>query len=116
MEDRDLVARGGGNSAGQAALHLARFARSVTLLVRRPDVAATMSDYLIREMQYVSRISIRPCAEVVDGGGEGRLEWIAVRDLNTAEVSRHEASGLFLLLGADPKCDWLPPAIEVDDH
>jgi thioredoxin reductase (NADPH) len=50
MEDRDVFVVGGGNSAGQAALHLARFARSVTLLVRRPDLSATMSDYLIREM------------------------------------------------------------------
>ena len=50
MEDRDVFVVGGGNSAGQAAVHLARYARSVTLLVRRPDVSATMSDYLIREM------------------------------------------------------------------
>jgi thioredoxin reductase (NADPH) len=116
MEDRDVFVVGGGNSAGQAALHLARYARSVTILVRRPDVGATMSNYLIREMQYVSRISIRPCAEVVDGGGDGRLEWIAVRDLNTGEVERHEAGGLFLLLGAEPKCDWLPPEIRLDEH
>jgi thioredoxin reductase (NADPH) len=116
MEDRDVFVVGGGNSAGQAALHLSRYARSVTLLVRRPDVGATMSDYLIREMQYVPRIAIRPCAEVVDGGGDGRLEWIAVRDLNTGDASRHEAGGLFLLLGAEPKCDWLPPEIRLDEH
>ena len=59
-----------------------------------------MSDYLIREMRYVPSIRIRECAEVVDGGGDGRLEWIEVRDLNTGEVTRHEAGGLFLLLGA----------------
>ena len=57
MEDRDVFVVGGGNSAGQAALHLARYARSVTLLVRRPDVSATMSDYLIREMKYVPQIT-----------------------------------------------------------
>jgi thioredoxin reductase (NADPH) len=116
MEGRDVFVVGGGNSAGQAALHLARYARSVTLLVRRPDVSQTMSDYLIREMKYVPRISVRPCAEVVDGGGDGRLEWIAIRDLNTHEVSRHEAAGLFLLLGAEPKCDWLPPEVGLDEH
>ena len=116
MEDRDVFVVGGGNSAGQAALHLARYARSVTLLVRRPDVSATMSDYLIREMKYVPRISIRECSEVVDGGGEGRLEWIGIRDLNTAETTKHEAGGLFLLLGAEPKCDWLPEEICLDEH
>src|SRR3954469_5059933 len=99
MEDRDLVARGGGNSAGQAALHLARFARTVTLLIRRPDVSATMSDYLIREINDLPYIRIRECSEVVVGGGDDRLDWISVRDLNTGEVSRHEAGGLFLLLG-----------------
>jgi len=116
MEDRDVFVVGGGNSAGQAALHLARFARSVTLLVRRPDVSATMSDYLIREMKYLPHIRIQECAEVVDGGGEGRLDWIAVRDLNTGDVSRHEAGGLFLLLGAAPQCDWLPPGVVRDEH
>jgi thioredoxin reductase (NADPH) len=116
MEGRDVFVVGGGNSAGQAALHLARFARSVTLLVRRPDVSETMSDYLIREMKYLPHIRIRECAEVVDGGGEGRLDWIAVRDLNTGEVTRHEAGGLFLLIGASPQCDWLPDAVCRDEH
>src|ERR1700712_1916849 len=105
MTDRDVFVVGGGNSAGQAALHLARFARSVTLLVRRPDVSQTMSDYLIREMRYVPQIRIRECAAVVDGGGDGHLDWIGIRDLNTGEVTRHEAVGLFLLLGAEPPGD-----------
>ncbi len=116
MEDRDVFVVGGGNSAGQAALHLAKYARSVTILIRRPEIAETMSDYLIREMRYVPSISVRPCSQVVDGGGEGRLEWIDVRDLNTDEVSREQAGGLFLLLGAEPKCDWVPSGICRDDN
>ena len=116
MEGRDVFVVGGGNSAGQAALHLSRFARSVTLLVRRPDVSQTMSDYLIREMRYVPRLRVRECAAVADGGGEGRLDWIGVRDLETGEVTRHDAGGLFLLLGAEPQCDWLPEAVARDDH
>ena len=62
------------------------------------------------------QIRIRECAEVVDGGGPGRLEWVGIRDLNTGETTRHEAAGLFLLLGAEPKCDWLPPEICLDEH
>ena len=73
-----MVVVGGGNSAGQAAIHLARFARSVTIMVRRPDLSETMSDYLVREMPYNPVIG-PPCTEVVDGGGEGRLQWLTVR-------------------------------------
>ncbi len=114
-EGRDVFVVGGGNSAGQAALHLARFARSVTILIRRPDLSTTMSDYLIREIKFVPSISVRPCVEIVDGGGEGRLEWIALRDLETGEIFTETAGGLFLLLGAEPKCDWLPEHVCRDE-
>ena len=83
MEGYDVVVVGGGNSAGQAAIHLAKFARSVTILVRRDGLEATMSSYLIGEIAYNPRITVLPCAEVVDGGGDGRLEWIRVRDTDT---------------------------------
>ena len=83
MEGNDVVVVGGGNSAGQAAIHLARFAGSVTILVRRPDLESTMSAYLIGEIAYNPRITVQPCSEVVEVGGEGRLEWITVRDTTT---------------------------------
>jgi thioredoxin reductase (NADPH) len=116
MEGRDVFVVGGGNSAGQAAIHLARFARTVTILVRRPDLSATMSDYLVREIAYTPRVTVQPCAEVVDGGGEGQLEWITVRDLNTGQDSRRIAGGLFLLLGAEPHCDWITDQVCRDDN
>ena len=108
MEGQDVFVVGGGNSAGQAAVHLARFARSVTILVRRPDLAETMSQYLIGEIEYNSRISVRTCCRVVDGGGDGRLEWLSLEDVRDRRAQRVEAYGLFLLLGAEPHCDWLP--------
>ena len=108
MEGQDVFVVGGGNSAGQAAVHLARFARSVTILVRRPDLAETMSQYLIGEIEYNPRISVRTCTTVVDGGGDGRLEWLGLEDVRTGERERVPAYGLFLLLGAEPRCDWLP--------
>lgn len=111
---QDVYVVGGGNSAGQAAVHLARYARSVTVLVRRRGIEETMSDYLVRELRHTANVAVRPCAEVVDGGGEERLRWLAVRDLETGEVTRHETAGLFLLLGADPHCDWLSERVALD--
>ncbi|MEJ7648791.1 MAG: FAD-dependent oxidoreductase [Nakamurella sp.] len=116
MEGRDVFVVGGGNSAGQAAIHLAKFARSVTIVIRRPELAATMSDYLIREIGYNPVIRVLPCQAVVDGGGTGLLEWIVLRDLNTGAETRCAAGGLFLLLGAEPRCDWIGPAVHRDGH
>lgn len=116
MEDQDVFVVGGGNSAGQAAVHLSRFARSVTILIRRPSLAATMSDYLINELEFNPTVTVRSCSEVVDGGGEGRLEWIELKDTTTGELSRHQTGGLFLLLGAEPLCDWVPSEVVKDER
>ena len=115
MEGQDVVVVGGGNSAGQAAVHLSRFARSVTIVVRRQGLEETMSAYLIREMALNPVISVRGRTEVVGGGGEGRLEWIVECDVDTREQTRREVGGLFLLLGAAPHCDWIPDAVCRDD-
>jgi thioredoxin reductase (NADPH) len=116
MEGLDVYVVGGGNSAGQAAIHLSRFARSVTILVRRPDLTATMSAYLIGEIEFNPRITVEGCRCVVDGGGDGRLEWIEVEDTTTGERTLREAGGLFLLLGALAHCDWLPPEVARDSN
>ena len=115
-EGYDVVVVGGGNSAGQAAIHLARFAASVTIMVRRPSLESTMSSYLINEIAYNPRITVHTCAEVADGGGEGRLQWLDVRDVESGEVTRRDCQGLFLLLGAEPHCEWLPDAVARDSR
>lgn len=116
MKKKDVFVVGGGNSAGQAAVHLSRFARSVTVVIRRDDLSATMSDYLIRELSGRARISLRPRTTVVDGGGEGRLEWLRLRDLTTGVEERVDARGLYLLLGAEPSCGWLPEEVCRDER
>jgi len=116
MADRDVYVVGGGNSAGQAAVHLAKFAGSVTMLVRRGSLAETMSDYLVREIATVPNIAVRTRTEVVDGGGDGRLQWLWTRDVDTAERAKTHADGLFCLLGAEPDCGWLPDGLALDDH
>lgn len=116
MVDKDVVVVGGGNSAGQSALHLARFARSVTVLIRRPDLTSTMSAYLIDEIEANPRISVRSSSVIVGGGGDGWLGELEVEDLVTGRRSTLPVQGLFLLIGADPHTDWLPPEILRDDR
>ncbi|KQX76286.1 FAD-dependent oxidoreductase [Aeromicrobium sp. Root472D3] len=115
MEGRDVFVVGGGNSAGQAALHLARFARSVTIVVRRASLSETMSAYLVDEIATHDDITVRVGSRVVDGDGEGHLEWIALQGAG-GEPERLPADGLFLLLGAEPECDWLPDDVARDER
>ena len=105
---------GGGNSAGQAAMHLAQFAKSVTIIVRSGTLAASMSDYLIKSIERTPNIDIRFETEVVGGGGDGRLEWIDLKDRTTGAIERVAAAALFILIGADPCTDWLPPSVQRD--
>jgi thioredoxin reductase (NADPH) len=105
---------GGGNSAGQAAMHLAQFAKSVTIVVRSNTLAASMSDYLVKNIERSPNIDIRYESEVADGGGDGRLEWIDLKDHETGAIERVAAAALFVLIGADPCTDWLPTSVQRD--
>jgi thioredoxin reductase (NADPH) len=106
---------GGANSAGQAVLHLARYARRVTLVVRGPAVEAGMSHYLIEQIEATPNIEVRTGTEVVDGGGDGRLEHLVLRSRADGAEETVSAQALFLMIGAVPHTDWLPAAIERDD-
>lgn len=115
VEGQPVVVVGGGNSAGQAALHLSRFASSVTIAVRR-DLTETMSQYLIDEMRWNDRITVRVGVEVVEGGGQGQLEWLDLCERASGRVDRVPAAGLFLLIGARPTCGWLPSSVRRDEN
>lgn len=116
MTGRSVHVVGGGNSAGQAAVHLSRFAKSVTVVIRRESLVSTMSDYLVREVEANPVISVRPHTQIVDGGGEGWLSWLTLRHTVTGEEERADTNGLVLLLGADPCAHFLPDSVHRDDR
>jgi thioredoxin reductase (NADPH) len=112
----DVYVVGGANSAGQAALHLARYAARVTLLVRGGSLAAGMSDYLVRQIQATSNIAVRVCTQVVGGRGDTRLEGLTLQDRRTHGTEEVGAAAVFILIGAEPRTDWLTPVLRLDDH
>lgn len=116
MAGKDAVVVGGGNSAGQSALHLARFARNVTIVVRRPDLAETMSAYLISEIEQNPRVQVLGDSRIVAAVGDGVLASVVVQSAVTGERRTLPADGLFLLIGADPQSEWLPAEIVRDSR
>jgi thioredoxin reductase (NADPH) len=116
MAGREVYVIGGANSAGQAALHLARYATRVTLVVRADSLTAGMSRYLVRQVEATPKVDVRVGTEVVDGGGAGRLEHLVLRDRKTGREQTVPADGLFLMIGARPHTDWLPPDIARDER
>jgi thioredoxin reductase (NADPH) len=113
MRGRHVYVVGGGNSAGQAAVYLARYADQVTILIRRPDLTATMSDYLIKEIEALPTVDVRGRAQVVDGHGEHFLEEFVVEDVDTHERTTLRGV-LFALIGSQPRSDWLDGVVARD--
>jgi thioredoxin reductase (NADPH) len=112
----DVYIVGGANSAGQAAVYLARNARSVTLLVRGESLNDSMSYYLIQQLNDIQNIYIRTCAEVVGAHGEKSLEQVTVRDCTTGETEIVDAGWLFVFIGAAPRTDWLEGVVTMDER
>jgi thioredoxin reductase (NADPH) len=106
---------GGGNSAGQAAMHLSQFASKVTIAIRGEDLTATMSQYLIDQIAGQGNIEILPFTEVVNGSGGESLESITVKNLQTGETSVKNCKALFVFIGAKPFTDWLGDIFLKDD-
>jgi thioredoxin reductase (NADPH) len=96
-------------------LHLAGYADKVTILVRSESLADSMSEYLIDEIGASRNVSVRYRAGVAGATGKGRLEQLRVEDLRSGEVDAVRAAALFVLIGAEPRTAWLPPAIARDD-
>jgi len=113
-KDEEVYVVGAANSAGQAALHFARYACKVTMLVRGPGLSATMSKYLIDEIARTSNIVLEPYTQVVEAFGEERLEALSL--MGPRGEDRVKASSLFVFIGAAPGTAWLPPAILRDEY
>ena len=112
MRGKHVAIVGAGNSAGQAATHLAKHAATVTLLVRGDSLSKSMSDYLIGELRRTPNVFVRLGVDLVDGEGEEQLETIVVRDRASGELECIASDGLFVMIGAEPRTDWLGDAVE----
>jgi thioredoxin reductase (NADPH) len=106
---------GGGNSAGQAAMHLSRYAETVTIVVRGESLAASMSTYLRDQIEATDNIALRVGTEIASCSGEARLSELCLRDRATGGVHTVSAAALYVLIGAVPRTEWLPPAVARDD-
>lgn len=111
VSGKEAYVLGGGNSAGQAALHLARYARRVVVLVRAQSLEAGMSDYLVRGIEAAPNVEVRTGTAVVGGGGAGHLQQLVLRNGRPGDQETVPADALFVLIGAHPHTGWLPAGI-----
>ena len=116
VKDQDVFIAGAGNSAGQAAVYLARTARSVTLLVRADNLAKSMSDYLVKETGATPRLRVRLHTEVAAARGDHRLTELVLRNRHTGRDETVPAAALFVMIGATPHTGWLPEDVLRDRH
>jgi thioredoxin reductase (NADPH) len=114
VTDQEVFVVGGANSAGQAAVHLARYAAKVTMLVRGRSLAEGMSEYLITEIDSTPNIAVRYNVELTGGGGTGRLESLILRDGPSGAAETVPATAVFVLIGAEPRTQWLPDDVQRD--
>jgi thioredoxin reductase (NADPH) len=111
---QDIYVVGGANSAGQAAVYLARHAKSVTILVRGSSLEKSMSYYLIRQIAEIPNITVRTCTEAIEAFGEDHLQRLMLRDTATGTTECVDTELLFLFIGAQPLTDWLDDVVVRD--
>jgi len=106
-QGKDVYVIGGGNSAGQGAVYLSKFARSVNILIRKPDLTSSMSSYLIDQIDAIDNIQVHGHRQVVEASGNGYLEKICIENMEDQSVQETEVGALFIFIGARPFTDWL---------
>jgi thioredoxin reductase (NADPH) len=116
MRGEDVFVVGAGNSAGQAAVHLSAYAASVTIVTIDERLGDFMSDYLVQKVEATPNVSVLLHTEVTDGHGRRRLEGLTLRDRHTGAARTVPASAVFVLIGAEPRTDWLDGVVERDER
>jgi thioredoxin reductase (NADPH) len=105
--NEDVYIVGGGNSAGQAAMYLSKYARSVHILIRKPDLSATMSQYLIEQINGTKNITICGKTALVEMRGDGRLQEVVIQNVDTGATQDVKTKSVFIFIGAKPCTDWM---------
>ncbi|MCX6595603.1 MAG: FAD-dependent oxidoreductase [Acidobacteria bacterium] len=113
--DRRVIVVGGGNSAGQGAVYLARHAKDVQIVVRRDGLAETMSQYLIDQIAATPNIHLRTRTEIERVEGDGHLQRVVFSSLDGGSQETVEADALFVFIGTHPRSGWLPAAVLRDE-
>ncbi|MCU1670058.1 MAG: response regulator receiver modulated FAD-dependent pyridine nucleotide-disulfide oxidoreductase [Blastococcus sp.] len=114
--DEKVFIVGGANSAGQAAAYFARYASSVHVLVRGPSLEASMSHYLVEQLDAIANVHVHTCTQVAEAHGTDHLEQVTLRDARTGEQSTYPASHLFVFIGGFPRTQWLDGVVVRDDR
>ena len=115
-KDGDVFVVGGGNSAGQGAMYLSRFARKVFIVIRKEDLTSTMSSYLIDQIAATPNIEVLSCTEVTEAFGENeRLTHLELSNITNGQKTKVEARAIFIFIGAKPYTDWLGELVIKND-
>ena len=112
---RNVLVVGGGNSAGQGALHLARYAKEVQIVIRRDCLRDTMSQYLIEQIEKTPNIRLRPRTEIARVEGDGHCQRVALESLEDGTKEIEDADAMFVFIGTRPRSDWLPANVLRDE-
>ncbi len=113
---QDILIVGAGNSAGQAAMHYSKYARSITLLVRGPNPGRSMSRYLVDQLKTRDNITVRVQTQLAEACGDGHLESVVIEDLDSGTTQRIRADAVFIFIGARPQTQWLQASLECNEH